>query len=191
MTARLNTAAWRLWHIQYNVYIPRSLMSTREYNDKVGYHVTGDPGVDSAMNNALMLQRQTGAGIAVLYRDGAPLETVFQNPKDRIPLYRDIQEHLINWREQIFNNVHPGALPPLSDFRMLEAVARGIHPYVAKANQAMAPESDIRDRLLAMNQRRNPNFNASLAKKQFQTEDGHIKPYVSIVDDIERLVMED
>lgn len=187
-----DTAAYRLWHRKYQVRIPRSLMYSAQYISKVGTHVSGDYAVDSAGVNELMTMWQTGAGLALLYRDGADLESpnTFVNKADKIPLYEDIQRHLLDWRTFAYSGIHPDSAPPISDFRMLEAVAIAIHYDVQKQRPTVQSSSAMKEAIMGMNRLRNPGVVNALLRKASEDE-GQIKPYLSIVDDLEEYLLGD
>lgn len=186
------TAAYRLWHRKYQVRIPRSLMYGPEYVNKVGIHVTGDYNVDSAGVNELMTMWQTGAGLALLYRDGADIESpnTFVHKADKVPLYEDIQRHLLDWRTFAYSGIHPDSAPPISDFRMLEAVAIAIHYDVQKMRPTVQSSSALQEAIMGLNRRRNLGVVDALNRKKVE-EEGQIKPYVSIVDDLEEYLLGD
>jgi len=184
------TAAWRLFHLRYQVRIPESFLQSPEYTRTVGYNISGDRRIDSYAPHRLATVNQTGAGIAVLHGQGVPLEEAFVVPSQIPQLYNDIQEHLNDWHHVAFQGVHPDAAPPLEDFRMFEAVAFTLYP-AAKRMQPIEVEVDsIRNQIMALTRGRNPNLAQRRARSRFEDEHGNLKPYVSIVDKIEELLLE-
>lgn len=186
MTALPDTAAYRLWHRKYLVRIPKSLMYSPEYVSQSGIPISGDMDVDSAGVNELMTMWQTGAGLALLYRDGAELN--FVEKKDKVLLYRDIQQHLTDWRSFAYTGIHYASAPPINDFRMLEAVAMELHYAVQKLQPVEVPTSSMREAILSMNRRRNPGATNAMQRRVTE-EDGEVRPYVSIVDEIENYLL--
>lgn len=182
------TAAYRLFHHRYQVRIPQTLLYSKIYLDKVGYNISGDARVDHAAPKQLMAVNQTAAGLAILHSQGAPLD--FIRP-DRIPvMYNDIQEHLNDWLRIAHQGVHPASVPPMEDFRKFEAVAMELHR-IAKLKQPIEEDPDLfRRQIMSMQRSRNPTAATTVARKRFFDDQGNIKPYVSIVDRIEDLVME-
>lgn len=187
--AGTRSAAWRLWNIRYQVRIPEVLMFSQKYLNTVGYNISGDSRVDQAAATRIMVCNQTGAGLSILYSQGAPLDFL---DKKKIPgLYNDIQEHLYDWERVAASGIRPGGAPPISDFRMLEAVAMELYPIAKKlAPEEPAPDM-MRNRLLQMNRQRNPIFAKTQALKRHSDEQGNLKPYVSIVDRIEEYLAEE
>lgn len=184
-----DTAAYRLFHHRYQVKIPRALMYSKEYVRKVGYSVSGDPRVDQTTATDLQTVNQTGAGIAMLYAQGAPL--CFLDERDTIKLYADIQQHLTDWETQARLGIHPDAAPPLDDMRMFEAVAMDIYSTAKFYEPEEKRGDELRDLIMMMNRRRNPVGTERFLRDKITGEGGELKPYVSIVDRIEEYLLGD
>ena len=183
------TAAYRLFHHKYRFRVPKALMYGPEYLNNVGYAISGDPVVDSGSATEILTVNQCGAGIAILFSQGAPLD--FVDHKDSILLYNDIQEHLKDWERVSRGNIPLSAAPPLEDFRMLEAVGRELYSTV-KHNEPVEVSGDrMRDAIIAMDRRRNPRMVEAAARSRNADEGGGLKPYVSIVDRIEENLLGD
>jgi len=182
------TAAWRLFHLRYQVRIPEILMYGPNYLKKIGYNLTGDKRVDAGVSSRMTTQNQTAAGIALLHAQGAPLD--FVNRTDIAKVYNDIQEHLNDWYKVAYQGIHPDLTPPLEDFRMFEAVAMELYR-AAKITQPVEPDIDtIKDRIMQLTRSRNPVFASMQARKKHMDGEGNLKPYESIVDKIEELILE-
>jgi len=184
--AKKNTAAWRLFHIKYQVRVPQLFMYGKPYLEKHGYHVSGDQSLDNERLMEPTVMRQTVAGLALLHEEGAPLDIV--NWRDSVSIYEDIQEHLRDWEAQARGGMHPGEIPPIEDFRMLEAIASALHQHAKHYEPDEVTGDGMRDRLMAMNRRRNPVKTERYLRNKIVNEKGELKPYVSIVDRIEQQV---
>jgi hypothetical protein len=182
------TAAYRLFHYKYEMYIPQSFMYGPEYLRKVGYHVSGDGRLDRSRLNEPVLMRQTPAALAIFYDEGAPIQ--FADQKDAVMVYEDIQEHLLDWERVVKQGIHPDDAPPLTEFRMFEAVAMALYE-TAKFYEPEERYGDgLRDQLMAMNRRRNPVRTERYLRSKLLDDQGQLKPYVSVVDRIEHELLE-
>lgn len=179
-----HTAAWRLFHIKYAVRVPQIFMYGKPYLEKHGYHISGDVGLDHERLMETTTMRQTVAGLAVLLDDGAPIDIV--DMKDSVAIYDDIQQHLRDWEIQVRGAMHPDEVPPIEDFRALEAIAITLHDYAKHYEPNEITGNALRDRLIAMNRRRNPVRTDRYLRQKITNEQGHLKPYTSIVDRIEQ-----
>lgn len=188
MTAPQNhSAAYRLFHYKYEVRLPALFMYGPEYLKKHGYRVSGEAGLDHLRLRELIVVRQTPAGMALLHNEGASID--FLDHRDSVQVYQDIQEHLMDWERMVQQWVHPDDVPPIEEFRMFEAIAMAIYE-TAKFYQPDERYGDtLRDALMAMNRRRNPTGTERYLRNKITTEQGTLKPYVSIVDRIERELM--
>jgi hypothetical protein len=160
-----------------------------EYLRKVGYNISGDPMVDQAAAGNLLTMNQSGAGIVILYAQGAPLD--FVNVRDCVKLYADIQEHLRDWERVAQQGMHPDNAPPLEEFRMLEMVAMDIYRTAKFYEPDESKGDSVRDAIMAMNRRRNPVQTERYLRGQLTDSNGSLKPYVSIVDRIEHHLLGD
>lgn len=179
------TAAWRLFNFRYEMYIPDIYLYGDEYIRKNGLRVSGDSTLDNARKNEPSLCRQTVAGIAQFHYDGCPL--ILNKPTDAVQIYSDIQEHLRDWERQVIQGIHASDTPPLVEFRMFELVAMELY------NTAMFYRPDqeqgtsaLRDLIMNLNRSRNLAGTNNYLKSKISAPDGNIKPYVSIVDNIEK-----
>lgn len=179
-----NTAAWRLFHIKYEVSVPQLFMYGKPYLEKHGYHVSGDNTLDNERLMEPTRVRQTVAGMALLHDEGAPVEII--NHRDSVDIYDDIQEHLRNWERLANQGIHPDDLPPIEDLRMFESVAMELHQTAKHYEPNEVTGNVLRDRLMSMNRRRNPVRTERYLRQKIQDEKGELKPYVSIVDNIEK-----
>lgn len=186
-TAKRKTAAFRLFHYRYEMRIPQMFMYGPNYIEKHGYHVSGDAALDRLRLSTPNVVKQTPAALAVLHADGCPIDLV--NPRDAVPIYEDIQEHLTDWARLAAQGIHPADAPPLEEFRQLEAVAMELYRS-AKHYEPKETRGDLlRDRLMDMNRRRNPARTESYLRSKITDSKGNLKPYVSIVDRIEKALV--
>lgn len=182
------TAAYRLFHYRYPVRMPQIFLYGQAYLEKHGYHISGDRALDRQRLMEPSVIHQTAAGLAMLHSEGAPID--FVNWEDAAAVYKDIQEHLRDWERLVLQGIHPANVPPLEDFRQLEAVAMAIYEIAKFYDPDESPGSALRDQLMEMNRRRNPLRTDRYLRDRISNEKGELKPYVSIVDRIERELVE-
>lgn len=166
--------------------IPPIFLYGEKYIEKVGYPITGDAGVDQARLHVPEMVRQTPAGLAMLHAEGAPIE--FVNAADTVPVYADIIEHLRDWEAVAIAGCHPDDAPPIEEFRQLEDIAIAIHSMARYFEPRTESRNLVTERLHSMAMRRSSVRSYVEAKqKADRVQD---RPYVSIVDRIERRLQE-
>lgn len=183
-----HTAAYRLFHFKYEMRIPQIFMYGQDYLEKNGYHVSGDSALDKQRLMEPSVMRQSAAGLAILHDEGAPID--FLNEKDSVEVYEDIQEHLLDWERVANQGIHPEDAPTVEEFRQFEAIAIALYEtskFYEPDEQAGDP---LRDRLMMMNRRRNPVRTERYLRDKITNDKGDLKPYVSIVDRIEKALVE-
>lgn len=182
----VNTAAQHIFHERYRVLIPRHFMYSAEYIRKVGYGASGNAGVDRMASSNLEAMNQTIAGLAILHFQGAELLLLDEN--DCVPIYKAIVRHLVDWRDFSSHGLNPDQCPPIEDFRALEEIAIQFHIRAQELEPIAQPNSRLWDAVQAMNR------SASRMvwnRTQSRDAEGSIKPYLSIVDDIEKNLLGD
>lgn len=182
------TAAYRLFHFKYEMRIPQIFMYGKDYLEKNGYHISGDGALDRQRLMEPSVMRQTGAGLAMLHDEGAPID--FVNEKDAVEVYEDIQEHLLDWERIAMQGIHPDDAPSIDEFRQFEAVAMALYSTSKFYEPDERSGDPLRDRLMMMNRRRNPVRTEAYLRDKITTDKGELKPYVSVVDRIERALVE-
>ena len=138
--------------------------------------------------NQMVDVRHTCAGLAMVIDEGHPFQII-----DRwhcVQMYSDIQEHLRNWLDLTYSGYPVTAFPPIDDLRLLERVALEMH----SESQRLQPKdrevaSRIFDGIARMNRRRNLVATDKQERERVMAN-GQIKPYNSIVDQIERYILE-
>jgi len=187
-TKKPYTAAYRLFHFKYEMRIPQIFMYGTEYLEKNGYHVSGDGALDQLRLMEPSVMRQTPAGLAMLHDEGAPID--FVNERDAVEVYEDIQEHLHDWERIAVGGIHPDDAPSIEEFRQFEAVAMVLYS-TSKFYEPDENTGDLmRDKLMMMNRRRNPVRTERYLRDKITNDKGELKPYVSIVDRIEKALVE-
>lgn len=176
-----NTAAKHIFRKKYQVYVPRTFLYGPEYLRKVGYDVSGDPQVDRMAANSLTRVNQTIAGWAILHSQGA--ELILADEKDCIDIYKAITQHLRDWLDFSTMGIAPQYCPPIEDFRALECIAQHFHVRVQELEPTPQITSGLKEALLSMNR---GVTRTSFNRSRSQTEEGAIKPYTNLCDDIER-----
>lgn len=185
---KIKTAAWRLWNIPYAINVPRRALYSDEYVKQVGYNVTGDREVDRDYLRQMTLIKQTVAGMCLFLDSGHAFGLV--DYKDCNKIYEDIQEHLNDWRVAAMQGILPAAFPPMEELRIMEELAMELY----QTAMAMTPKADqggfIFDQLRGIARRRNKKVYDDYERKRLTDEFNNIRPYQSIVDEIERYCLE-
>lgn len=186
----MESAAWRVWHRRHPVRIPTLLMYGQDYLKKHGLPVSGDQGLDSERMAEFTVVNQPAAGIAILHAEGAPVDKrMFIHWEDCVKVYQDIQEHLRDWERHLHGFVHPDDIPPLEDFRKLEAVAVALYVSAKHYEPNEARGNALHDALLNLSRRRDPVRVSQRLRRKNTDAEGELKPYESIADRIETLVL--
>jgi hypothetical protein len=189
-TATKHSAAYRLFNFRYPIYLPQMFMYGAEYLRKNGYAITGDARLDQERLTQISLINQTPAGMAILAGDGAYIGSdSFRTPEDVVPVYENIQEHLKDWERVIRFGAHVDDIPPLDDFRGFESIAISLYESAKFYEPEERTHDPLRDKLMEMNRRRSPVPTRNFLKDRLKDKDGNMKPYESIVDRIERMVL--
>lgn len=181
------TAAWRLFHLQYDCMLPDSAGYSANYLRKNHVNVTGDRQVDSLRHGQLSRGKHTAAGLAMLMAEGHAVGLIHY--KDCVQIFADIQRHLGDWNEQINFFAHPDNFPPIEDLRQFEDLAIEVYETAKKLEPKQEQRSQIFDSLMDMNRKRNLRGTNKWLQSRIET-DGKLNPYVSLVDAIERYVVE-
>lgn len=181
------TACWRLFNIRYECMATTLTRATSEYMASSNYiaNVTGNKEIDNAINGRYDKTRLSAAAIAMFMGEGHTIGLI--HLKDCIQIYFDIQEHLNDWRDQCAFAMHASEFPDIEEFRLLESLALCVYEHSQKLAPRTEHHSRMFDELLNMNRRRNLVSTNKWLKDRTQDGD-EIKPYISIVDDIERFV---
>lgn len=184
-----NTAAWRLFHLRYEVMAsPLIRVSTRMLETgRHHYNITGNKEVDKLANGRFDKTYLNAAAITMLMAEGHTIGLIHLN--DCVQIYHDVQEHIQDWRNQCGYATHPDMFPPIEDLRGFESLALEVYEHAQRLEPRTEVRSALFDNLLNMNRRR--NLTSTNKWLRDRTQDGsEIKPYVSLVDEIERTVAE-
>lgn len=183
------TAAWRLFHLRYEVMASPLIRVSTHRLERGDYHsnVTGDREVDKLAKGRMDKTYLTAAAITMLMAEGHTIGLI--KIQDCVQIYHDVQEHLSDWRGQCHFATHINQFPPLEDLRAFEGLALDVYHHAQKLEPRTEVRSALFDNILNMNRRR--NLTATNKWLRDRTQDGgEIKPYVSMVDEIERFVAE-
>lgn len=182
-----NTACWRIFNLIFDVYIPQMAMYSTEYLKSSHINISGDLEIDRLRMNELTMTRMTVAGLSMLVLEG--YEYGMARYEDCVQIFSDIQCHLNDWRNQTKMFTHPSDFPPIEELRALESIALSMYKHAMDLNPTTKETSRIFDALVQMNRNRNITSTNKWLKERV-TEMGEYKPYLSIVDEIERYVVE-
>lgn len=184
------SAAYRLFHYRFLIYLPQMFLYGPEYLRKNGYSISGDAQLDQERLTQISLVNQTPAGMAVLQSEGAYIGAdSFRTPEDVVTVYESIQEHLRDWERAIRQGIHEKDIPDLDDFRAFETIAISLYESAKFYEPEERHRDPLRDKLMEMNRRRSPIHTRNLLKERLKDQEGNLKPYVSICDRIERMVV--
>ena len=103
------TAAFRLFHQYYMILAPTSAMYDVNEYEYFGLPTTGDTKTDVILSNQKATFTVSAAKIAELVAGGVPVCLV--DPKDSIPIYNDIIQHLVDWHDNLYNSMYPKKAP--------------------------------------------------------------------------------
>lgn len=184
-----HTPAWRLFNLRYKCMATNLVEISTEYlaTGNAVINVTGDRTVDALSAGRLEYKNMTAAALAMNIAEGHVV--AITELKDCVQMYADIQDHLNDHLMASRQALHIDDLPPIEDLRAFEALALFVYRVAKKLEPRPEIQSSIFDNLVEMSRRRNLlATNKSL--RAMDDRDGDIKPYVSIVDDIERHMAE-
>jgi hypothetical protein len=119
------TVAYQLFHSMWNCTIPEMFLFDTKYLAEVGMVSSGDRAVDRQQMLNRREIRLTAAAMALYHDEGAPITLV--KPRDAMPLYRLIIEHLENWKYIINTQVNVGK-PPIEDLKKFDNLAAALFP---------------------------------------------------------------
>lgn len=182
------TAAWRLFHLQFDCMAPEMSAYGPEYLRKNYMNVSGNRGVDKLRLNQMQRVRLTPAAMAMYMAEGQPVGLVYYH--DCVQIYADVQKHISDWRDQCSGMTHASAFPAMEELRMFEALALEVHVLAKKLEPKEDLQSRVFDELISMSRRRNLTGTNKWLRQKAEREAGVLKPYVSVVDEIERYVVE-
>lgn len=183
------TPAWRLFNLRYKCMASNLVEVTTDYlsTGKAVMNVTGDKAVDTLSHGRMEYKNFTAAAIAMNMADGNAI--AITNLHDCVQMYTDVQDHLHDMLEASKQALHLDDLPPIEDLRAFESLALEVYRVAKRLEPRPEIKSSIFDSLVEMSRRRN-----LLATNKYLTglteTDNQLRPYISIVDDIERHMAE-
>lgn len=180
-----HTPAWRLFNLRFKCLATNLIEVTSEYlaTGQVIMNVTGDPNVDRLSGGRMEIKNLTAAAIAMFMDEGHAI--AITDMYDCVQIYNDIQDHLHNHLRLSRQALHKSELPPIEDLRMFEALALEVYQTAKRLEpKASQVHGGIFDSFIEMSRRRNLIATNRFLKAQLEHE-GSIRPYISIVDDIE------
>lgn len=184
-----HSPAWRLFNLRYKVMASNLVEVTTEYlaDPRSTLNVTGDRLVDTLASGRMEYKNMTAAALAMNMSEGHTI--AITNLNDCVQMYSDIQDHLHDHLQAAKQALHIDDLPPIEDLRAFEALALVVYRVAKKLEPRPDLKSNVFDAFVEMSRRRNLiATNKSLSA--MDDRDGQLKPYVSIVDTIERYVAE-
>lgn len=183
------TPAWRLFNLRYKCMATSLIEVTTEYlqSGRAVMNVTGDKVVDTLSVGRMEYKILTAAAIAMFMNEGHSI--AITQLKDCVQMYADIQDHLHNHLEASKQAMHIDDLPPIEDLRAFEALALEVYRVAKRLEPRPEVKSSIFDSLVEMSRRRNL-VATNKYLHDMNTTDNQLRPYVSIVDDIERNMAE-
>lgn len=183
-----DSAAWRLFHNNYHIRLPSLAQYSMDHMPDAIINVTGDKKIDKANVNMLIDTRRSPAGMAMLMAQGYGMELV--NRWDCVAIYSSIIQHFQDWVNESYIGVPAECFPPIEDFRTFELLALDMHDVAQTMQPHQVKEADgIFERLRNLNRSRNPVMAERMERQRMTTRDGRIRPYISLVDQIEKYVI--
>lgn len=183
------TPAWRLFNLRFECMASPLIRVGTDFLASGRYHsnVTGCREVDAGANGRMDKTKLNAAAIAMFIAEGHAIGLI--HVKDCVQIYHDVQEHLNDWRDQCRFALHASEFPEIEELRMFENLALEMYIHAQKLSPRTEQHSALFDSLLNMNRRR--NLTATNKWMKLRTHEGEeIKPYISIVDEIERFISE-
>lgn len=183
------TPAWRLFNLRYKCQASSLVEVSTDYlaTGNAIMNVTGDKVVDTLAIGRMEYRNLTAAAIAMFMNEGHAV--AITQLKDCVQIYADIQDHLHDQLQAARQALHINDLPPIEDLRAFEALALEVYRVAKTLEPRPDVKSSIFDNLVEMSRRRNL-IATNRHLKALDDRDGQLKPYVSIVDDIERHMAE-
>lgn len=185
-----NTPAWRLFNLRFKCLATNLIEVTSEYlaTGQVVMNVSGDPTVDKLASGRMEIKNLTAAAIAMFMDEGHAI--AITDMYDCVQIYNDIQDHLHDHLRASRQAFHKDDLPEIEELRMFEALALEVYQTAKRLEpKASQVHGGIFDSFIEMSRRRNLVATNKFLKAQLET-DGQLKPYISIVDDIEANIAE-
>lgn len=189
MTALItrNTAAWRLFNLRYIVLLPVAAQYSKEYLANNSFESTGDVKLDRLRLDLFDQTRVTVAALAMFVSEGYDFDML--NYQDCVQIFYDIQTHLNDWLLQTRTYIRVEDIPPIEDFRAFESIAITIYAHALRLEPKATVASEIFNNLVSMNRSRNLTATNKWLNERNKTK-GELNPYVSVVDQLERFVVE-
>lgn len=184
------TPAWRLFNLRFKCLATNLIEVTSDYlaTGNVIMNVSGDPTVDKLASGRMEIKNLTAAAIAMFMDEGHAI--AITDMYDCVQIYNDIQDHLHNHLQASRQAFHKDELAPIEEYRMFEALALEVYQTAKRLEpKAEKLQGGVFDSFIEMSRRRNLIATNKFLKSQNET-DGQIKPYISIVDDIEANIAE-
>lgn len=184
------TPAWRLFNLRFKCMATSLIEFTSDYlaTGNVIMNITGNTTVDKLSPGRMEIKNLTAAAIAMFMDEGHSIGIT--DMYDCIQIYNDIQDHLHNHLQASRQAFHIDELPPIEELRMFEALALEVYQTAKRLEpKAETLSGGIFDSFVQMSRRRNLIATNKFLKSQTE-HDGQIKPYISIVDEIERNLAE-
>lgn len=189
MTALItrNTAAWRLFNLRYVVLLPVAAQYSKEYLANNTFESTGDVKLDRLRLDLFDQTRVTVAALAMFVTEGYDFDML--NYQDCVQIFHDIQTHLNDWLLQTRTYIRVEDIPPIEDFRAFESIAITIYAHALRLEPKATVASEIFNNLVSMNRSRNLTATNKWLNERNKTK-GELNPYISVVDQLERFVVE-
>lgn len=180
------TPAWRLFNLRYKCLASNMIEYSAEYlaSGNAIINVTGDRVVDSMNSGRMEIRTLTAAAIAMFMNDGHSIGIT--DMYDCIQIYNDIQDHLFGHLAASKQAMHREDTAELVELRQFEALALEVYNTAKRLEPKArgAQGGGLFDIFIEMSRKRNLISTNRFIKNQSQAE-GELKPYISIVDEIE------
>lgn len=118
------SAAYKIFHYYYKVYIAQHFMYSSDYIKAFGIPTSGDKDIDKTLANSKTLVQLTIAQMADKLDMGASMS--LEDPKISVEIYDTIRQHLLDWDNHVRNSL-ASVDPPLEDLQKLDKLAAEVY----------------------------------------------------------------
>lgn len=126
-----HSAAYKIFHYEWNVAIPQMYVYTEEYMRQNGTVMSGDAVYDARLPNQFVGGRYTIAQMTVLMDEGATIR--LDVPQDAKAIYDIIARHLEDWSTSLSNtSSFDNKKTPENDLMLLSQLADNLYGYAAR-----------------------------------------------------------
>ena len=151
MSNEEHTAAYKIFHYYFFLYIPQHFLYNAEIAKEYGTPTSGDKDIDRALANSQMLCQLTIAEMAEKLDQGASM--TLQYPEKSAVIYEILRQHLVDWDNHVRLNIGD-VDAPLDDLYMLDRLADEIYKIARHYIKTLKPINRLVSNIENLNNRR-------------------------------------